>query len=234
MTAESPQKETHVRDVVLAAPRLNPPHVNRVCQTIKRRVYALKRAPIAQINRPQIFRSEVFHVLRRRKQLKKLDDVCIPARRIARELFEHGGRTLASPVGERVRDLCAVAETSIGPSEECARADQIADVRHSPLGAGLDELIVVELRQVFFQHADLFGDDREQRLERFASFRVARAIDGRQQRVEFLYVEAHASTSSLSGLGSSVSSSAAKTLSVPASGAAAGRRGCKGCTKRNG
>src|SRR5205085_624333 len=162
------------------------------------------------------------------EQLEELDDVCVPARRIARELFEHGGCAFAPPVGERVRDLRAIAETGSGPSEQTARTDQIADVRHNPFGARLDELIVIELRQVLFEHADLFGDDRKQRLERFALFRVARAIDGRQQRVELLYVEAHGNTSNLSGLGSSVSSSAAKTLSVPANGAAAGRRVCKG------
>ena len=36
--------------------------------------------------------------------------------------------------------------------------DQIADVRHHPVVAGFDELIVVKLLEVFFEHADLLGD----------------------------------------------------------------------------
>ena len=43
-------------------------------------------------------------------------------------------------------------------------ADQIADIGRHPLGAGLDELIVVELIEVLAQHGDLFGDAPRTRL----------------------------------------------------------------------
>ena len=76
--------------------------------------------------------------------------------------------------------------------------------------AGFDELVVVELLQILFEHRDLFGDDRQQRLEGPALFRVPQAIDRREQLDQFPRVEAHEITFSSSKLrASSVSSSAA-------------------------
>ena len=49
---------------------------------------------------------------------------------------------------------------------EHAVADQIADVRRHPVGAGFDELIVVELLDVLLQHRDLLGQHGEQIRER--------------------------------------------------------------------
>ncbi len=45
-------------------------------------------------------------------------------------------------------------------------ADQVADVRRDPVGAGLDELVVVELVEVFLQDAELLAEHAEQRSQR--------------------------------------------------------------------
>ena len=91
-----------------------------------------------------------------------------------------------------------------------AVADQVADVGHDPVGARLDELVVVELRQVLFQRADLLGQHGHQRLQRPALFGVAHAID-RGEEVEERFSVHHATAKSMSPA-ASVSSSAGEEV----------------------
>src|SRR2546429_6788938 len=163
----------------------------------------------------------MIQVLRRGEQLKVFNDARIPVRGIMRHLFEHRRRALATTISERVRHLRTLAEFRSRPGEDAARPDEIADVGHDPFGARLDELIVVELCHILFEHIDLLGDDREKSLERLALLRIAQAINGGQERVEFLRIKTHSITSRLSGRGSSVTSSAATTCPPPICGIAA-------------
>ena len=88
-------------------------------------------------------------------------------------------------------------------------ADQVADVGRDPVGAGLDELVVVELLEIFLENTDLPVDEGEQLAERFALLGVANAVDRRQQVIEPIGIVTHGITSRAIGAGSRVSSSAA-------------------------
>ena len=63
-------------------------------------------------------------------------------------------------------------------------ADQVADVGHHPVLAGLDEPVLVELGDVVFDDVHLLGDHLQQGAQRIALLGVAQAVDGRQQVVE--------------------------------------------------
>ena len=124
-----------------------------------------------------------------------------------------------------------------------AVADQVADVRHHPRRAGLDELVVVELLEALLEHGDLLGERGEQRLQRALLGRdragdggVPQPVDGRQE-LEQRRVVGHGSTPSSSAAGSMVSSSAALTPSAavrPAARrtAAAARAATRGWSER--
>ena len=71
---------------------------------------------------------------------------------------------------------------------------QITDIRHDPLAARFDELIVVKLIEIFLKDADLLRDDCQQILKRLTLLRVARPINRRQEVIQGLRVEAHART----------------------------------------
>ena len=60
-------------------------------------------------------------------------------------------------------------------------ADQVADIGRHPVGAGLDELVVVELLDVLLERGELLGEGRDQRAQRLALLGVAQAVDRRQQ-----------------------------------------------------
>src|SRR5262249_21625491 len=75
--------------------------------------------------------------------------------------------------------------------------------------ARFDEQVVVKLVEIFLENPNLFGDEIKQLPERFALFRVADAMDRRQQIVEFVRIVAHNITSRSIGAVSRVSSSAA-------------------------
>ena len=166
-------------------------------------------------------------MLRGRESQEILDRRSIPPGHIARELLEHGGRSFAPPVRDRVRDLGARAPQRPLRAVQPAISDEIADVRHRPVGARLDEEIVVELIDVLLDCAELLGDDGEQLLEHLALRRVAHAVDRRQQRVEGFGIVTHDGqalafmTVRASGRASSSSSSAPRSSVAPVRGGAA-------------
>ena len=61
--------------------------------------------------------------------------------------------------------------------------DEVADIGHSPVGAGLYELVIVKLVQILFQYCHLLCDDRDEGLEGLSLLLVADAVDGRQEIV---------------------------------------------------
>ena len=63
-------------------------------------------------------------------------------------------------------------------------ADQVADVRHDPALAGLDEEVVPELLRVVAQRVGFARDEPEQRPQLIACCRIGDAIERRQQLEE--------------------------------------------------
>ena len=67
----------------------------------------------------------------------------------------------------------------------------VAEIRHRPVVAGLDEEVVVKALQVLLDQPSLPCEHRHQRPERFAALQVALPDDRGQQFVEFVGGEAH-------------------------------------------
>ena len=56
-------------------------------------------------------------------------------------------------------------------------ADEVADIGDGPVGAGLDELVVVELGEILLHRRELAGKDRQQGLQRSAGGLLPQRID---------------------------------------------------------
>ena len=80
VTPEPPQKDSDIRDVVLAASRFDATHVNRARHFVKRSVDEIERLRIAHIRNREILETHVIHILRSREQLKIFDYACVPIR----------------------------------------------------------------------------------------------------------------------------------------------------------
>ncbi len=93
--------------------------------------------------------SHVVQVLRSGQHLKELDSVCAAAGNIARELLHQQHIALAPSEGDGAGDLGARAGYCRGDSVDRLEADQIADIGNHPWRAGLNELIVVKLIEIF-------------------------------------------------------------------------------------
>jgi hypothetical protein len=72
-----------------------------------------------------------------------------------------------------MRDLRARSERRRGQTGD---AKEVADVRQHPRSARLDELVVIEVVEVFLEDRDLVGEDVEQLVQR-AVVAVAQAVD---------------------------------------------------------
>ena len=110
----------------------------------------------------------------------------------AREFLEHGQRALAAAEANRVRHFPprredAAKRTRAARFARLAHglvADEIAEIRHHPVGARFDEPVFVKLRDVGLHCEHLFGDDAQQIAQLKILLRIAIAIDRRQQLVE--------------------------------------------------
>ena len=154
-------------------------HVDAVRGLVERAadaVVALERAHVEVGG----LRADVLEVLAPADELEELDGVRGPAGDVARQLLEHRQRALAAPVGDRLGDVGAAAD---GVAQRVV-ADEVADVGDDPRAAGLDEEVVVELRDVVLDDVDLLGDDPQQRAQDVALVGVLVAVDGRQQLEE--------------------------------------------------
>ncbi len=89
--------------------------------------------------------ADVLHVLRGGELFEKFDRMCRPAGDVLRELLQHQRGALAAAEGDGVGDF-GTRRGQLG-AEPAQRpvADEIADIGRHPLGAGFDELVVVEL-----------------------------------------------------------------------------------------
>ena len=195
---DAPQVQAHVGDVVAPPARFDAPHVHRAVGALERRAHALQRQPVPQVGRLQVVRAGVVHVLRGHDALEILHGARVPAGHVARELLQHQRRALAPAQGDGVRHLGARAGHLGRDAVQALVADEVADIGHGPVGAGLDEQVVVELLQAFPGHRDLLGQHADQLFERPAlqaqglrKLGVADAVDGRQQFKERLGVGGH-------------------------------------------
>ena len=187
LRVDAPQEEADVRDVVAPARAGDAPHVDRAWDRIERRADAFQRLARAQIGRRVVEQALVVHVLRRDQHLEELDRARVPAGDVAGQLLQHHGGALAAPERDRVRHLGARAADPRRDAVEHLVADEVADVRHHPGGARLDELIVVQLIEILLQHTHLLGQHGQQarerpRQRRLLQRRVLRLLRGQQRQ----------------------------------------------------
>ena len=109
----------------------------------------LKGRSLAQVRAGSI-QTHPIHVLRLRQQFEELHDMYAPACDVARQLFQHGSSAFTPPVADGIGnfDTRAARQNVVWSGI----TDEVTDVGYDPFLAGLDKLIVVELRQVLFQH----------------------------------------------------------------------------------
>ena len=186
----APEEDADVADVVTARARADPPHLGRVREAVEgARLEAageLELPLVAEIGGRGRVRADVVHVLRRAEQLEELDRAGGPAGDVGRELLEDGDGALAPPVADRVRDLGPRRGDGGHDPVQRPVADEVADVGRDPVGARLDELVVVGLLEALREHVDLVGEHVEQLAQHAALLGVAHAVDGRQQPVELV------------------------------------------------
>ena len=147
--------------------------------------------------------TQMFEMLRPIEQREELDDVRVPTRHVARQLFEHRGGTLATAivdgfrnvgarrnrarwfeirssevVKDRLRGLCCAAEIEIVQRDV---ANQVTDVRYYPLLAGLDEEVVPQLLRVEVKSVRLIRHPLQQCAQLSVVLRIGNAIERGQQ-----------------------------------------------------
>ena len=101
--------------------------------------------------------AQMVEVLVPDKQLEHRDRVALPARDVAREAAEHRQRALAPAPVDRVGDVGAAADA--GHLVDRRVRDEVADVRHDPFGARLDEEVVPQPVEVGAEQVDLLRDE---------------------------------------------------------------------------
>ena len=176
----------------------------------------------------------VIEMLRPAEVLAQFDAAAGPAGQIDGEALDRAERALAPAQCDRVGHVGAQrARVAL----EVRRAEQVGEVGDDPVVAGVDEQIVVELRDVGVQRAERGLDRREvgAQLVRRRLFRVADAVDlgqpveQRHKRCGHTHSPAEGSAAEISVrcAGASCSSSCAEQGSVASSG-----RGDAGNTQR--
>ena len=205
---QAPQEDADVRNVVAATGRFRAAHVRRVRHTVERAVDGQHHALGPHRGGGERLRPQVIHELRGDELLEELHRARWKVGDVVRELLEHQRRALAPAIGDRVRHFRARRGDACRDAMQRPVADQIADVRRHPVGARLDELIVIELIEVFFDGAQLARDELHERVQRLARGVVAQAVDRREQPIQSGGVERHGISSKRSSApGSRVSSS---------------------------
>ena len=124
----------------------------------------------------------MVEVLRPGEQGVELDGARRPAATSRGQLLEQRQRALARRERDGVGDLAARDQGPCAPRApagdvgipsrarigERPVADQVTDVGHDPVLAGLDEPVVVELVDVVLDQIDLLADDAQQGAQRVA------------------------------------------------------------------
>ena len=164
---EPPQEQADVRNVVSASRVVDVAHVGQVRGLLERCVVQSDGTSAANVDRERVRGPRVVDVLRRGRALEEFHRLAAPAGDVAGELFEHGGRALPPAVRQRVGDVAPLAEGRLLVGGRGAwqypDAEQIGDVRHDPLVAGLDEPVVVQPADVVLDQLHFAIDDVQQR-----------------------------------------------------------------------
>src|SRR5829696_4981683 len=161
---QPPQEYANVWDVEASSPARDAAHVGGVGELVEGGVNVLERFPAPEIRRVEVGEAHVVHVLRGGEHPEELDGVGGPAGYVSGQPLQNGHRAFAPAVRYGIRHLGAAARRTVQLMQP-AHTHEVSDVGHHPLRARLDEQIIVELREVFFDHCHFPGYYREQRAE---------------------------------------------------------------------
>ena len=176
VAAQPPEEQADMRDVEPPGAGRDAAHLRRVRAGVERAVGQLGGRGVAHGGGGRRRVAHVVHVLRRRQALEELDRARRPAGDVARQLLQHHRRALAAAVCDGVGDEGARADAGRRHRPDRPYAQQVAQVGHDPLVAGLDEPVVVEAADVGFDAFQLGLDDAQQRAQRLALVGVAQAV----------------------------------------------------------
>ncbi len=117
-----------------------------------------------------------------------LDDRALPAGEVGGQTLEHAERAGAAPVVDGVGDVDAPA--ALVERRHHPGAEQVADVRHRPVVAEVDELVVPEAVAAPPHDRRLLGEDRDQPAQHATALvqPVGVAVDRRDQLPQLLQV----------------------------------------------
>src|SRR5262245_33065898 len=177
ISIQPPEENSNVWNVIFSFAAFDMPDVDCMRGRFESAAKSLERLPLAQVRRVECRWPNVIDELRPPQQLEKLNRARVPARDVARELFEYGSGSFASTITDRVRYFGARRELVRPDWVQRAITDQVADVRKDPWRAGLDKLIVVKLLEIFLQNSDLPCDKGEQFGQWLAFIYVPNAMD---------------------------------------------------------
>ena len=159
----------------------------RCARLLERRVVQPDGRSRSNVDRELVRRTGMVDVLRGGRSLEELHRLASPAGDVARQLLEHGRRTLAPAVRQGVGDVASLAEGGLGASGHAgqrAHAEQVGDVGHDPFVAGLDEPVVVQPADVVLDQLHFAVHQVQQRTQRVALGRVAQPVHRREKREE--------------------------------------------------
>ncbi len=196
---EPPHEQSDARDVVTAAGpvRDRTADVDGVGQVVEGQVEPLQPLHGAQVGVLATAGPLVVQVLGPAEQGEELHGPRRPPGHVGGEELEQRQRALAAAEGQRVRDVAPRHEHPAAPPggfggrvvgarvADCPVADEVAEVGHHPVVAGLDEPVVVEPGDVLLHHVrPARSTTRSRSRNGSPCVLVAHPVHGRQQVVE--------------------------------------------------
>ena len=197
---ESPNEEAHRRNIIATRRvlREGTAYIDRMRLAGEGTAHCIERGTIAHIYEVTAFAASKVAVLIDAQVFVELDDMSIgPASYVACHLFEQCKCPSTPSIMESIGDVAAWNQNVIALQAFQRRyiawltssvylliADQIADVRHNPILAGLDKPVLIELGDIGLDDIHLLGDYAQEGLELPTRLRVTDAVHGRQEIVE--------------------------------------------------
>ena len=203
--AQPPDEDADLGDVrgpAAMRAEVDPSHVDIARHLVEGGADQVERVAIAKFGGPASIHVKVVDVLSHREQAVELHRAGRPAAHRFGQVLQNRQRALAAAEADGVGHLATRHDDALarqGPSSrralgQCADrrvADERADIGHDPVLARLDEPVFVEAGDVLFDHADLLGDDAQQRAQRRALIGVAQPVDDGDEIVEAVGVVHH-------------------------------------------
>jgi 3'-phosphoadenosine 5'-phosphosulfate sulfotransferase (PAPS reductase)/FAD synthetase len=113
---QPPEENGDIRNVIAPAAAADAAHIDRPRHVVERAVELFKRPRVPDVGDGQVVRAHVIQVLRGRELPENLDDRRIPARHVARQVFEHCRGALAPAESDGIGDFRARTAYSRGQS----------------------------------------------------------------------------------------------------------------------